>query len=372
MYKFLPVLGILIAVYTFWRICKFIRFYGGNPRKKLWLAVTALLTVMVLVFCTNIWSFRAVFMLHLLGLFLACDVVFWVIKKIIHKKTETKAFRFLSKAVQCGLVPVLVLGVLFGYGYYNMKQIRNTEYTVTTDKTSRDYEIVLVSDVHYDTIQSRQLVKAAAARISEGNPDMVVLAGDICEEGTSREAMEEVFQVFGGVQSAHGTYYVYGNHDRQPYRSHRAYTSEELEAAIEKGGVHILQDSYAEINDDLVLVGRDDAGWANSAGRINARKLLQDIDKDRYVVVLDHQPIEAQELGTLGADLELSGHTHAGQVWPVGMLSELFGTLNYGEYDKNGCKVIVSSGMAGWGYPIRTSGHCEYVTIHLKSGEAPL
>lgn len=68
-----------------------------------------------------------------------------------------------------------------------------------------------------------------------------------------------------------------------------------------------------------------------------------------------------------GVDLELSGHTHAGQLWPVGVLSELTGVLNYGEYQEENCKVIVSSGFTGWGYPIRTEEHCEYVLINVTS-----
>ena len=65
--------------------------------------------------------------------------------------------------------------------------------------------------------------------------------------------------------------------------------------------------------------------------------------------------------------MELSGHTHAGQLWPVGVLSELTGVLNYGEYQEENCKVIVSSGFTGWGYPIRTEEHCEYVLINVTS-----
>ena len=71
-----------------------------------------------------------------------------------------------------------------------------------------------------------------------------------------------------------------------------------------------------------------------------------------------------------GVDLQLSGHTHAGQIWPVGVFTELSGGMNYGirTYDRlNGTfNIIVSSGIAGWGYPIRTGGHSEYVIIDIK------
>ena len=93
---------------------------------------------------------------------------------------------------------------------------------------------------------------------------------------------------------------------------------------------------------------------------------MQDIPSDAYVVLLDHQPVQSEENARQGVDLQLSGHTHAGQLIPIGYINALTGALNYGEYERGGCKVIVSSGMAGWGFPFRTQEKCEYVVIHLK------
>lgn len=86
---------------------------------------------------------------------------------------------------------------------------------------------------------------------------------------------------------------------------------------------------------------------------------------------MDHQPVEAEEDNAQGIDLALSGHTHAGQIWPVGHLSELGGVLNYGEYQEGDCKVIVSSGFTGWGYSVRTEGHCEYVVVNVNRNDFP-
>ena len=177
--------------------------------------------------------------------------------------------------------------------------------------------------------------------------------------------MEEVFRVLGGIEAEYGIYYVYGNHDRQPYTRNRSYTNEELEAAIRENNIEILEDEYVEINDELILAGRGDAAWGNVSGRDSVEKLLKDADAEKYIIVADHQPIEADENSACGVDLLVSGHTHAGQVWPVGILSELTGILNYGEYDFDGCKVVVSSGFTGWGYPLRTEKHCEYAVINI-------
>lgn len=121
-----------------------------------------------------------------------------------------------------------------------------------------------------------------------------------------------------------------------------------------------------EIGNDLILSGRADAAWGNTSGRLSTQELLQGADRDKFLIVVDHQPVGAEENDAQGVDLELSGHTHAGQIWPVGVFTEWTGGLNYGEYYVGGCEVIVSSGFTGWGYPIRTQGHCEYVLITIE------
>ena len=72
----------------------------------------------------------------------------------------------------------------------------------------------------------------------------------------------------GKVKTKYGVYYVYGNHDRQPYTTNKAYTEKQLDETIEKNGIHILKDSYTIINDEIILLGRDDAGWGNTSGRL--------------------------------------------------------------------------------------------------------
>ncbi|MBP2032075.1 putative MPP superfamily phosphohydrolase [Clostridium algifaecis] len=92
------------------------------------------------------------------------------------------------------------------------------------------------------------------------------------------------------------------------------------------------------------------------------------MDLHKFILLLDHQPFELQKNDELGYDLQLSGHTHAGQIWPVGLLSDILRTneLNYGYKKLSNMQAIVSSGMAGWGYPIRTEANSEYVIIDIK------
>lgn len=107
------------------------------------------------------------------------------------------------------------------------------------------------------------------------HPDFLVLGGDIVEENTSYESMQEIFAMAGKVKTKYGVYYVYGNHDRQPYTTNKAYTEKQLDETIEKNGIHILKDSYTIINDEIILLGRDDAGWGNTSGRKSTKEILQ-------------------------------------------------------------------------------------------------
>ena len=180
--------------------------------------------------------------------------------------------------------------------------------------------------------------------------------------------MQEVFRLLGGMESRCGIFYIYGNHDRQPYTMDRTYSNEELEEAIGAAGIQILRDEYIEIGEDLILAGREDAIIARYLTyRIAPEEILQGVSRDKFIVMVDHEPVEAEENAAQGVDLMLCGHTHAGQIWPVGLVTELTGAMNYGEYQRGDCKVIVSSGVAGWGYTIRTAEHCEYVVVDIVS-----
>lgn len=356
----------LTGIYVYYRSGKLLKFYKVDIEKK-WVRAVRILAALLFAFlCVNIWTTGAVVILHLVVLFLAVDLSAWIIRLVWGKRKSGKLYAGFQTACISGALPLLIFAALLTFGYMNMCSAVRTEYTVTSDKLGQEYRIVFLSDIHYDTIQRPDILKEKVKEINDVHPDVVVLGGDIVEEGTSKASMQEVFQVLGSLESTYGVYYVYGNHDRQPYTDHRTFTNEELEAAMEAGGIHILQDACVELGEELVLAGRDDAAWGNVSGRASVEEILRDADREKFIIVADHQPVEAGENAAQGVDLEVSGHTHAGQIWPVGYLSELTGILNYGEYERDGCKVIVSSGVAGWGYAIRTQEQCEYVVITLR------
>ena len=176
--------------------------------------------------------------------------------------------------------------------------------------------------------------------------------------------MQTVAKALGQIKTTYGIFYVFGNHDYNYYTNKPFYTPDGLRNTLKENGIHVLEDQSYQINDNFRIVGRKDA----SVDRKDIKEVVGDKKKDEFVLLLDHQPKGLKENKKAGVDLSLSGHTHAGQIWPTGQLGELIGVteLNYGHRQDGNYQVIVSSGIGGWGYPIRTGGHSEYVVITLN------
>lgn len=352
--------------YIFFRLRRLLEFYGADTSKKLVKAVNIILSVVPALGCAILFSNTAIIILHITAAFMLFDIISYAASRIYKKEQKGRAAVFLSRLCQSGILPLLTAIAVIGYGYYNMNHIRAAEYIINTDKFAGSYRIMFLSDIHYGTVQDKKILQNKISEINSRHPDIVILGGDITEEGTSKEEMQEVFKILGGLENKYGIYYVYGNHDRQPYTSHRTYTNEELGQAILQNGITILEDNYIEIGQDLILAGRADATMGRTSDRQPPGEILKGAGKGKYIIMADHQPVEAAENNENGVDLELSGHTHGGQIWPAGLISGIAGVLNYGEYKEGNCKIIVSSGVAGWTYSMRTGKHCEYVIVDIK------
>lgn len=365
----LMLVGMVLCFWAglYWMAGRWLALYGIDGKKLSIRVLRGLAGVLAVGACFR-WNTAALVELHLLVLFAITELAARLLRQAARRYSGGKWYRKLRRIYHSGLVPVVLLCMMMGYGYWNMGSIRATEYTISSEKLACDYEVVFLSDIHYGTIQRPEALCRAVEEINARHPDLVILGGDIVEDGTSKEAMEEAFRVLGKLKSTFGTYYIYGNHDRQRYRavSSRAYTEEDLEQAIQGNGIAILWDRTVIIGGDLALTGREDAG--ETGGRLPTGDLLRGVDRDRFLIVADHRPVGVEENASEGVDLQLSGHTHAGQIFPGGYLIDLFGGMHYGLYREGECRVIVSSGVAGWGFPIRTQGKCEYVVVQLRKG----
>ena len=360
------ILGILIGIYTLFRVKYALN--DSNLSKNKQIIISSIIAILSFLFCLNIWSMGAILIFYLFISSLIADLI-RIIQKYLIKE---KHLNFIPIIHKKGLLAIIIFTIIILGSVYGMNHIELTEYNLTTDKIdNKSYSILFISDVHYGTVQNTQLLKDSILKMNNLKPDIVVLGGDIVDERTTKESMQEIFEELGKINSTYGTYYIFGNHDRQPYTSdyengNRTFTDSDLNQSIEKNGIKILNDDKITINNDIVLVGRSDAEWEDSINRTDVNEILNESDLSKYIVVLDHQPVEYEENAQEGVDLQLSGHTHGGQVFPYGMIYDLSGRLNYGEYEIKDMKQIVSSGLTGWGWPMRNEAKCEYVLININ------
>ena len=360
------ILGILIGSYSFFRVKYALNDTKLTKNKQI--MISSIIAILSFLFCLNIWSMAALLIFYLFISSLIADLIL-VIRKYVIKE---KHLNSIPKIHKNGLLAIIIFASIIIGSVYGMNHIELTEYNITTDKIDNEsYSILFVSDVHYGSVQNTQLVKDNILKMNNLKPDIVVLGGDIVDERTTKEDMQEIFEELGKINSTYGTYYIFGNHDRQPYaidyeNGNRTFTDSDLNQTIEKNKIKILNDNKITINNDIVLVGRSDAEWEDTIDRIDVNEILNESDLSKYIVVLDHQPVESKENAQEGADLQLSGHTHGGQVFPYGMIYDLSGRLNYGEYEIKDMKQIVSSGLTGWGWPMRNEAKCEYVLININ------
>ncbi|MBQ6267849.1 MAG: metallophosphoesterase [Clostridia bacterium] len=261
----------------------------------------------------------------------------------------------------------LAFGILFFvFGVVNMQTVTPKTHTYTSEKLTAEHTVVFLADLHVGSAQPFSVTEKTIAQIKALRPEATILGGDIVDDYTTKEEMEATCRLFADFDTP--VYFVYGNHDRQghaDYAGGRKFTQAELEAALQANGVILLRDAYAELAPDLVLLGREDL--SEGAGRADIAALVNP-HPDAYLIVADHQPSEFRAQAAAGADLQLSGHTHAGQLFPLGVFYPLIGYC-YGDYTEGDAVMNVSAGACGWRMPLRTQAGCHYEVIHLTPAD---
>ncbi len=266
-----------------------------------------------------------------------------------------------SKSILFGAV-CLLLTVIIVWGYWNAHNPRVTYLTVPIDKKAgqlTSLRIAMVSDVHLGNIHGRGTLDRMINTINEQHPDIVLLAGDMFDGNPEIVIKNKLGMVFSRLKSKYGIYFVNGNHER-------IRGGEESNTAIDylaSHGIQPLLDTLALIDGSFYIVGRKDR---SSRSRKTIPELLKDTDRQLPVILLDHQPYNLKEAEQSGIDLQLSGHTHHGQIWPLNYITGETYEEDWGFLQKGKSHFYISCGVGTWGPPIRTSGYSEVVIIDLE------
>ncbi len=264
-----------------------------------------------------------------------------------------------------GLLVFAVSAVILIYGFLHGRTVVCKRYDIPISKPlPRPLRVGLLSDVHMGLCIDRQKLDLVCQALEEEQLDLLLLAGDLCDDYTSREDMQYALRRLGQISPSLGKFCVFGNHDLASHGPALQYTEAEYRQALSEGNIRILDDE-AVITPDFILLGRRDHWMAERwGGRGPARKFLDHDTLKKPVLVLDHQPYDAKEAAQAGADLQLSGHTHAGQVWPASWLGRLSPTF-YGLHWFGDMALVVSSGLGGRRNRLRSGCSPEYVIINI-------
>lgn len=357
MYRYLGLIAIIpgIIYFTFF-IRRFLRTILNIHTTPLIVFTIALIVTLL--------SFPAINILNLYGTIYYHFLVIMIILELLNlvlKRFSIYQFTFTS-----GILGVLVTGIVLGYGYYNIKHVVATNYQLSSSKID-DLKIIEIADLHMSTSMSVSELDSYCKKMSEENADIVVLTGDIFDENTPYQDMIDASKALGSIKNDQGIYFVYGNHERANYQGIE-FTPEQIAANLEANGIQVLNDEVVCL-DNINIIGRSDASfWQtnNRASMADLTALIPKDKKDNYTIVLDHQPLDLETNATLKIDLQLSGHTHGGQLFPMRFFQTLTSdTLVYGQRNIGDFTAITTSGIAGWRYPIKTGAPSEYVVINV-------
>ncbi len=268
-----------------------------------------------------------------------------------------------SRALFGGVAVALVAAIL-AFGIWNARYTVWRQYDVKVDKAAgdlRELKIVLVTDIHLGKIIRNGRLTELVDSINSRRPDLVLLAGDIIDEDIGPFISENMAATFQRIQSRFGVFAVLGNHE---YIGRQTETAVEL---LQKSGITVLRDSFVNVDGRFVVAGREE--WDRTRFGYGPRKpladLLQGADVKKPILLLDHQPRNLSEPADAGVDLQVSGHTHRGQLFPNQWLTGALYELDHGYLRKGNLQIIVSAGFGTWGPPVRTSAASEIVEIKV-------
>ena len=321
--------------------------------------------------------FLGIFMYILMVLF-SIDIVRLILKYAVHASWIQSRIVFAAVGACC----ICIVIIISFSGIYHAKHIKVTPYKITVDKSAPDMDslkIVLLADTHFGYNSGAVHAQEIVDKINEQNPDLVCIAGDIFDnEYDAVREPEKISEILRTIRSKYGVYACWGNHDlNEPILAgftfkHKKEDSKQLKDPrmkrfLQNSNIQLLEDEAVLIDNSFYVVGRKDASLIEKIEekRKTPAQLTQKLDKDKTIIVIDHQPKELQDIADAGVDLDLCGHTHDGQTFLGNFTVKFLWENPCGYLQKGSMHNIVTSGSGVWGPAMRVGTDSEICTINL-------
>lgn len=269
---------------------------------------------------------------------------------------------------QSGALPVCTSLALLLYAWLHGRKTVLREVTLETAQPipQERIRIGLISDVHMGLAVTPKKLRKDMELLEEKNPDFLVIAGDLVDDQTTESDMIAACEILGKAAGHFSVFFAYGNHDMASHGPALAFDPKTYRFCLERNGITVLDDNCAEWN-GITIVGRLDQGMRSEIQRKPLAELLPEVNKP--FIVIDHQPSAPEEAISKGALMQLSGHTHGGQVWPANVLMRLVSDRypSYGWKRVEQTWLVTSCGLGTRGSTLRSGTTAEMLLITLRS-----
>ena len=284
----------------------------------------------------------------------------------------------IEMAIISGFICIMLVIMINIYGIINAKIIHVKRYSLMINKQGnnlKQLKIVMLADIHLGYNIGANHVKKMVETINKEIPDIVIIAGDIFDNNYyAMDNHKKIIDLLKKIKTKYGTYAVYGNHDVKAKtlfgftlnNKKCKFRDTKMDQFMKKSNIKVLKDDCVMIKDSIYIYGRVD--YTNNADVIKRKKacdITKKMDKNKTIIVIDHQPKELNQLSDSGVDIDLSGHTHDGQIFPFNIICRVFYKNGYGLKKFGNMYSIVTSGIGLYGPNIRVLTKAEITSIDV-------
>jgi len=282
-------------------------------------------------------------------------------------------FHFLSASLRdpspltklyTGIIICSTVFLIVAAGFINRTnfKIKTLELNIPKKESMlNELNLVMFSDLHLSPINNEKFLGDIIDRVNSLNPDIVLLPGDIVDDKAAILSRNRIGGSFRKLRPKYGVIACTGNHEF-------INNADSAVKFMEEFGIKVLRDKAINVENAFYVIGREDRNGNNFSGK--RRKSLSDLlttcSENLPKILLDHTPVQLNDAVKNKIDLQLSGHTHNGQMFPLNFITKMIYEISWGYLKNELTQFYVSSGVGTWGPPIKLASDAEIVNIRIK------
>ena len=259
---------------------------------------------------------------------------------------------------------IIISTIIITVGFFNTRNIKINYTEIDIPKKSsklNELNVVLVADFHLTPVNDGKLCNAIVEKINTLNADIVLMPGDILDDNVSMLKRRGIGKSLSEIKSKYGVFVSNGNHEF-------IIGVEEAVKYMAELKLNVIRDSAVLVENSFYILGREDRSKKNFAGneRKSLKEILKAVDRNYPVIVVDHTPMQLEEITGENIELQVSGHTHHGQIFPLNLITSIIYDVSWGYLKKDYTQFYVTSGVGTWGPPVRLGSDSEIVSMKIR------